>query len=140
MNIIQKEINLKERSRGFHVITDEIISKLPEIKNVKTGIANIFLKHTSASISINENADPDVRLDMEDYYNYTVPENLPFYRHTAEGPDDMTSHIKSSLLGNSLTVTISNGKFNLGTWQVIYLCEHRNNGGIRKILMTIIVD
>lgn len=137
MQIIQKEIRLGARQRGFHLITDEIIRSLPEIKQVKKGIAHIFIQHTSASLSINENADPDVRVDMESYFNRYVPENAPFYTHTAEGSDDMPGHIKASLLGSSLSVPVTNGQFNLGTWQGIYLCEHRSRGGARKLVITI---
>ena len=136
--IIQKEINLKPRARGFHLITDEIISQIIEIKKIQIGIANIFLKHTSASLSINENADPTVRSDMEKYFNKSVPESdAKFYDHTLEGTDDMTSHIKSTIIGTSLNIPITNGKLNLGTWQGIYLCEHRNYAGSRKIVITL---
>jgi len=138
--IIQKEITLKSRGRGFHLITEEIISQLPALDKISKGIAHIFIKHTSASLSINENADSTVRTDMETYFNKIVPENASFYQHTLEGTDDMTSHIKSSLLGSSITVPITNGKFNLGTWQGIYLCEHRNHGGPREIVVTIISE
>lgn len=134
----QKEITLKSRSRGFHIITDEIESQIPELSKIKTGIAHIFIKHTSASLTINENASPDVRSDMEKHFNKIVPENAPYYDHTLEGSDDMPAHIKASMLGSSLTVPVSNGSFNLGTWQGIYLCEHRNYGGSRKIVVTII--
>lgn len=136
--IIQKEITLKSRGRGFHLITEEIVSQLPSLDKVSRGIAHIFIKHTSASLSINENADPTVRTDMETYFNKIVPENAPFYQHTMEGSDDMTSHIKSSLLGSSISIPITNGRFNLGTWQGIYLCEHRNHGGSRRIAVTVI--
>lgn len=136
--IIQKEITLKPRGRGFHLITEEIVSQLPSLDKVSRGIAHIFIKHTSASLSINENADPTVRTDMETYFNKIVPENAPFYQHTMEGSDDMTSHIKSSLLGSSISIPITNGRFNLGTWQGIYLCEHRNHGGSRRIAVTVI--
>lgn len=136
--IIQKEINLKPRDRGFHLITDEILSQIIEIKKIQIGIANIFLKHTSASLSINENADPTVRSDMEKYFNKSVPESdAKFYDHTLEGTDDMTSHIKSTIIGTSLNIPITNGKLNLGTWQGIYLCEHRNYAGSRKIVVTL---
>ncbi len=138
--ILQKEITLKARERGFHLITDEIVSQLPSLDKVSIGIAHIFIKHTSASLSINENADPTVRTDMETYFNKIVPENAPFYQHTMEGSDDMTSHIKSSLLGSSISVPVTNGRFNLGTWQGIYLCEHRNYGGSRKIVVTLIYE
>ena len=138
--ILQKEITLKPRGRGFHLITEEIVSQLPSLDKVSIGIAHIFIKHTSASLTINENADPTVRTDMENYFNRIVPENAPFYQHTMEGSDDMTSHIKSSLLCSSLTIPITKGRFNLGTWQGIYLCEHRNRGGARKIVVTIISE
>jgi secondary thiamine-phosphate synthase enzyme len=136
--IIQKEILLKPKSRGFHLITNEIISLVPEIKEITAGIAHIFIKHTSASLTINENADPTVRSDMETYFNKIVPESATYFQHTLEGTDDMTSHIKASILGNSVTVPVSHGSFNLGTWQGIYLCEHRNHGGAREIIVTII--
>ena len=135
---IQKEIRLKPKSRGFHLITNEIISQVPEIKEITAGIVHIFIKHTSASLTINENADPTVRLDMETYFNRIVPESASYFQHTLEGKDDMTSHIKSSILGNSVTVPVSNGDLNFGTWQGIYLCEHRNHGGSREIVVTII--
>jgi secondary thiamine-phosphate synthase enzyme len=134
---IQKEFYLNERKRGFHLITDEILENVPELKEVKTGIMHVFIKHTSASLSINENADPTVRLDFESHFNRYVPEKAPYYEHDSEGPDDMPAHIKASLLGSSVSVPISNGKPNLGTWQGIYLCEHRNRGGRRKIVVTL---
>ena len=136
--IIQKEILLKSKAQGFHLITNEIISLVPEIKEITAGIAHIFIKHTSASLTINENADPTVRSDMETYFNKIVPESATYFQHTLEGTDDMTSHIKASILGNSVTVPVSQGSFNLGTWQGIYLCEHRNHGGAREIIVTII--
>lgn len=136
--IIQKEINLKPRARGFHLVTEEILSQILEIKKIRVGIVNIFLKHTSASLSINENADPTVRSDMEKYFNKSVPESdAKFYDHTLEGTDDMTSHIKSTIIGTSLNIPITNGKLNLGTWQGIYLCEHRNYASSRKIVVTL---
>ena len=134
----QTEITLKARPRGFHLITGEILSQVPEIKKIKTGLVNIFIKHTSASLTINENVSPDVRTDMESHFNVMVPENAPYYEHTLEGPDDMPAHIKASLLGASLTIPVSNGRLNLGTWQGIYLCEHRDYGGARKIVVTVI--
>jgi secondary thiamine-phosphate synthase enzyme len=135
---IQKEITLKPRPRGFHLITTEILMNLPELKNIKTGIAHIFIQHTSASLTINENADPSVRADMETYFNHSVPESdAKYYQHTAEGLDDMTSHIKASLLGSSVTIPVTNGELNLGIWQGIYLCEHRNHGCARRIVITI---
>ncbi len=123
----QKTIRLRARSRGFHLITREIEEQIPELSRIKTGLAHAFIQHTSAGLTINENADPTVREDFETFFNRTVPEDMSLYRHTLEGPDDMTSHIKSSLLGNSVTIPITNGRFNLGTWQGIYLCEHRNH-------------
>ena len=137
MKVIQKEFLLKPRSKGFHIITSEILQHIPELSTINQGLANIFIKHTSASLSINENADPSVRTDMETHFNIMVPEDADHYEHTFEGPDDMTSHIKTSILGSSLTIPITNGKLNLGTWQGIYLCEHRNHGGSRKIAVTI---
>ena len=134
---LQKEIILKQRNKGFHLVTDEILSSIPEIKTMKIGLVHFLLKHTSASLTLNENADPDVRVDMKNYFNELVPENKKYYEHTSEGPDDMPAHIKSSLLGNSVTIPITDGRLNLGTWQGIYLCEHRNHGGSRKILITI---
>jgi secondary thiamine-phosphate synthase enzyme len=137
MSFIQKEFYLKPRERGFHLITNEILNNIPEIKNIKTGIANIFIQHTSASLTINENADPTVREDMETHFNKMVPEEGNYYQHTFEGLDDMTSHIKCSILGSSITIPVKDGKLNLGTWQGIYLCEHRNHGGKRKLVVTL---
>lgn len=133
----QKEITLSPKSRGFHLITGEITSKLEKLSEIKTGIAHIFIKHTSAGLTINENADPSVRRDFETHFNRMVPEDMSLFEHTLEGADDMTSHLKSSILGHSVTVPISNGRFNLGTWQGIYLCEHRNRGGSRKLVVTL---
>ncbi|HSD62995.1 MAG TPA: secondary thiamine-phosphate synthase enzyme YjbQ [Ignavibacteriaceae bacterium] len=138
MQCIQKEIIIKSRRRGFHLITEEILEQLDEIKTIKAGTAQIFIKHTSASLTINENADPSVRSDMEKHFNKMVPENTPYFDHNTEGSDDMPAHIKSVLLGSSISIPILNGDFNLGTWQGIYLCEHRNRGGNRKIVITII--
>lgn len=137
MSWYQKEISLEPRKRGFHLITNEIINKVSEIRKIKTGIAQIFIKHTSASLSINENASPDVRSDMEKHFNKMVPENAPYYEHNLEGSDDMPAHIKTSILGSSLTIPIKDGDLNLGTWQGIYLCEHRNHGGSRRLVVTI---
>lgn len=139
--ILQKEITLKARPRGFHLVTSEIVSQLPELSKISVGIAHILIKHTSASLTINENADPSVRADMETYFNKVVPESdARYYEHTLEGADDMTSHIKASILGSSVTVPITNGRFNLGTWQGIYLCEHRNHSGARRIIITIMSE
>ncbi len=134
---LQKEIYLQARPRGFHLITGEIIDEVHELKDFNIGLLNIFIKHTSASLTINENADPTVRQDFESYFNNTVRENETYYLHTDEGPDDLPAHLKSSILGNSLTIPISGGKLNLGTWQGIYLCEHRNHGGSRRIVLTL---
>lgn len=136
--IIQKEIILKPKQRGFYLITDEIVSQLNDLDKFCSGLAHIFIKHTSASLTINENVDPAVRTDMESFFNKIVPENATYFEHTLEGTDDMTSHLKNSILGSSIIVPITNGKLNLGTWQGIYLCEHRNYGGARKIVVTVI--
>jgi secondary thiamine-phosphate synthase enzyme len=133
----QTQITLSSKPRGYHIITEEVLSGIPEIKDIKTGIAHIFIKHTSASITINENADPSVRRDFLTHFKRMIPEDTSLYEHTLEGPDDMTSHIKSSLLDSSLSIPITNGKLNLGTWQGIYLCEHRNNGGRRRLVVTL---
>ena len=138
MQIIQKEIVLSPKPRGFHLITWEIIEALPELKDITVGTANIFIKHTSASLTINENVSPEVKTDLENYFNRLVPDSLPYFQHTLEGPDDMSAHVKSSMLGYSLTLPVTDGSFNLGIWQGIYLCEHRNNGGRRKLVVTVI--
>jgi len=134
---IQKEILLQPRQRGFHLITDEVINNIPELIDISIGSLSIFIKHTSASLTINEDADPTVRIDFESHFNEAVPENAPYYRHTIEGSEDMPAHLKSSIIGSSITVPISDGKLNLGTWQGIYLCEHRNKKPTRKIVITI---
>ncbi|MEX1381797.1 secondary thiamine-phosphate synthase enzyme YjbQ [Lutibacter sp.] len=136
MEFYQKEISLKPVTRGFHLITSEIISALPQIKNFKIGQLQVFIKHTSASLTINENADPTVRTDFESHFNKMVPENMSYYIHTYEGADDMPAHIKGSLLGSSIQIPITNGNLNLGVWQGIYLCEHRDYGGSRKLVVT----
>ncbi|APG58948.1 secondary thiamine-phosphate synthase enzyme YjbQ [Christiangramia salexigens] len=136
MKIFQNEISLKPRSRGFHLITEEIKSQFDEIQTIDVGFLHIFIKHTSAGLAINENADPTVREDFESHFNRMVPENQPYYKHTLEGPDDMPAHIKSSLTGTSLQIPITKGALNLGTWQGIYLCEHRNEGGSRNVILT----
>ena len=136
MEFYQTEIRLRPRSRGFHLITDEIVDQFPEIKEFDVGFLQIFIKHTSAGLSINENADPTVREDFESHFNEMVPEDQPYYKHTMEGSDDMPAHIKSSLMGNSLQIPITDGELNLGTWQGIYLCEFRNRGGSRKVVLT----
>ena len=133
----QKHVRLDEKSRGFHLITEEIILKVPEIASMRFGVAHFFIRHTSASLSINENADPTVRSDLEAHLNQMVPENAPYYQHTYEGPDDMPAHIKASLLGNSVSIPIEKGTLALGTWQGIYLGEHRKQGGKREIIVTL---
>ncbi len=137
MIFLQKSILLTPKRRGFHLITKELERNLPEISKIKEGLANLFLQHTSASLTINENYDPSVRYDMENYFNNLVPEDTPYFTHTLEGSDDMPAHIKSSILGVSLNVPITNGRFALGTWQGIYLNEHRDSGGSRRVLATI---
>jgi secondary thiamine-phosphate synthase enzyme len=134
---LQREIMLRPRPRGFHLITGEVESELPELRSVQVGIANLFLRHTSASLTLNENASPDVRRDFEAYFNDAVPEDAPFWTHTVEGPDDMPAHIKASLLGPSLSLPVSRGRLALGTWQGVYLCEHRDRGGPRSLLVTL---
>ena len=133
----QKEITIKNKNKGFHLITNEIIQNFKELPKVSTGILHLFIKHTSASLTINENYSQQVRNDFETHFNKMVPEGAQHYTHLEEGPDDMPAHIKSSILGNTLTIPISNGNLNLGTWQGIYLCEHRYNCDARKILLTL---
>jgi secondary thiamine-phosphate synthase enzyme len=134
---IQKEFQLKAKARGFHLVTDEILQQLPELTQVKVGLLNILIKHTSAALTINENADPTVRKDFESFFNRAVPEDEPFYLHRDEGSDDLPAHLKASLLGASLNIPITDGRLNLGIWQGIYLCEHRNYGGSRSLVLTI---
>ena len=134
---IQKTITLSPKSRGFHIITHDVLENIPEIKDFKTGILQLFIKHTSASLTINENADPTVRTDFESHFNMLAPENQSYYQHTFEGSDDMPAHLKASLLGSSVSIPITDGRLNLGTWQGIYLCEHRNRGSERKLIITI---
>ena len=134
---IQKTFSIPSQSRGFHLITDEVLRNIDEIKKIKTGILHLFIKHTSASLTINEDADPTVRADFESHFNQIVPENQPYYKHTFEGSDDMPAHLKASLLDSSVSIPISNGKLVLGTWQGIYLCEHRNHGGSRNLVATV---
>jgi len=136
MKIYQQTVNLRERRRGFHLITDEVIHALPQIGDIKAGMCQVFIQHTSASLCINENADQTVRQDFEMYFNKAVPENDPDYRHDDEGPDDMPAHLKAAILGSSVSIPIRNGRLALGTWQGIYLCEHRNYGHRRSIVIT----
>ncbi len=136
MKTFQKTLRLSAYSRGFHLITSEVTKALPEIKEIDVGMLQVFIQHTSASLTINENADPTVRSDFESHMNEMIPENASYYQHTYEGPDDMPAHIKASLLGSSVQIPITNGRLNLGTWQGIYLCEHRNYGGSRNLVLT----
>ncbi len=136
MEIFQKEIRLRPQKRGMHLITGEVLHAFPEVNQLQTGILQVFIKHTSASLTINENADPTVRADFENHLNVLVPEGASYYVHTYEGPDDMPAHIKASLLGSSVQIPITNGRPNLGTWQGIYLCEHRDNAQGRKLVLT----
>jgi len=134
---LQKQVSLAPKSRGFHLVTDEILALVPELKSVEVGLAHFFIQHTSASLSINENADSSVRRDMEAHFRVMVPDDADYYEHTFEGPDDITAHIKSSLLGAGLTVPVNRGRLCLGTWQGLYLAEHRTQGGARSIVVTI---
>ena len=134
---LQKNIMVGPCSRGFHIITDLIINEVPEIEKINIGVLHLFIKHTSASLTLNENADQTVRQDFESHFNELVPENQSYYQHTFEGPDDMPAHLKASILGSSVSVPISKGQLNLGTWQGIYLCEHRNKAYERKMVATI---
>ncbi|RME48837.1 MAG: YjbQ family protein [Deltaproteobacteria bacterium] len=137
MSWFQKEIVLSPKPRGFHLITEEIVGELPELSDFLVGLAHIFLCHTSASLTVNENACRDVRGDFERHFDVMVPEDAPYYRHTLEGSDDMPAHLKASLLGCHLTLPVTQGRLNLGRWQGIYLCEHRNHGGPRKLIVTL---
>ncbi|GHG77808.1 hypothetical protein GCM10010919_33730 [Alishewanella longhuensis] len=134
---LQKELSLQARKRGFHLITDEVLRQLPQLEQFSVGICHIFIKHSSASLTINENADPTVRQDFEQFFNQAVPENEPYYTHTCEGSDDLPAHIKSSLLGSSVSIPITDGNLCLGTWQGIYLAEHRNHAGSRRLVVTL---
>jgi secondary thiamine-phosphate synthase enzyme len=136
MRFFQKEISLKSYTRGFHLITNVVLNAIPEIVQIEIGHIQVFIKHTSASLTINENADPTVRMDFESHMNEMVPENQFYYKHTFEGSDDMPAHIKASILGASISIPITNGRPNLGTWQGIYLCEHRNSASGRRIVIT----
>lgn len=137
MSWFQREIQLRPYPRGFHLITREIQEGLPEIKEVRTGLLHVFIKHTSAGLTLNENADPSVRVDFEHHINAMVPEGAAYYTHTVEGPDDMPAHIKASLMGSSLLLPVSRGRLNLGAWQGVYLCEHRNHAAGRHLVLTL---
>ncbi|WP_222983696.1 secondary thiamine-phosphate synthase enzyme YjbQ [Flagellimonas meishanensis] len=136
MDFYQSELQLKPFSRGFHLITEFIVDAMPQIRNIQVGMMHVFIKHTSASLTVNENADPTVRMDFESHINKMVPENAPYYIHNYEGPDDMPAHIKASLMGASVQIPITKGRLNLGTWQGIYLCEHRDCASGRKLVLT----
>ncbi|MFC3033648.1 secondary thiamine-phosphate synthase enzyme YjbQ [Pseudoalteromonas fenneropenaei] len=137
MSWYQTTITLKPRSRGFHLIDNELLNQLPQLQHYRCGLLTLFLQHTSASLTINENADPTVRMDMESHFNHFVPERQSYYRHDYEGDDDMPAHIKSSILGVTVTIPVADGRLQLGTWQGIYLGEHRDQGGARKIIATL---
>ena len=134
---LQREIALRARPRGFHLVTDEVVAGVPELRGVEAGLAHLFIRHTSASLTLNENASPDVRADFASWFDRAVPEDAPYWTHTQEGPDDMPAHVKASLLGASLSLPIAGGRLALGTWQGIYLGEHRDRGGSRRLLVTI---
>ncbi|WP_299772279.1 secondary thiamine-phosphate synthase enzyme YjbQ [uncultured Pseudoteredinibacter sp.] len=134
---LQKSISLKAKPRGFHIITDDIVRALPELASINVGLLHVFIKHSSASLTVNENADPTVRQDFESYFNQSVKENEPYYRHTYEGSDDMPAHLKASLLGSSVSIPIADGDLLLGTWQGVYLGEHRNYAGGRELVLTL---
>ena len=133
----QHTLSLKPRPRGFHLITDEVLSAIPELADLRVGLLHVFIHHTSASLTLNENASPEVRRDFERQMNRTVPDGAPYFEHTLEGPDDMPAHIKASLLGSSLTLPVKAGRAVMGTWQGIYLCEHRDRGGARTVTITL---
>ena len=134
---LQREIELRARPRGFHLVTDEVVGALPELRELGVGVCHLFIRHTSASLTLNENASPDVRRDFETWFNAAVPESFGGWTHTFEGDDDMPAHIKASLLGPSLTIPVRDGGLALGTWQGVYLCEHRDSGGARSLLVTV---
>jgi secondary thiamine-phosphate synthase enzyme len=134
---VQREIRLTARPRGFHLITDEVLDALPELRAVRVGLLHLFIRHTSASLTLNENASPDVRRDFEAFFNEAVPEHARYWTHTIEGPDDMPAHIKASVLGPALSLPVNAGRLALGTWQGVYLCEHRDHGGARSLVATL---
>jgi secondary thiamine-phosphate synthase enzyme len=134
---VQREVTLEARPRGFHLVTREVVEALPELSQMRVGLANLFVRHTSASLALNENASPDVRRDFRSFFDAAVPEDAPYWTHTLEGPDDMPAHVKAALLGGSLTIPIADGELALGTWQGVYLCEHRDSGGPRSVVATL---
>ena len=133
---IQREITLRARPRGFHLVTDEVIDGVPELSQVGVGLVTVFIQHTSAGLTLNENASPDVRRDFAAWFDRAVPDGADYFSHTLEGPEDMPAHVKASLLGSSVTIPVADGRLALGTWQGIYLCEHRNDGGPRRLIVT----
>ncbi len=133
----QRRVSLRPRGRGFHLVTDEILEQVPELRGVRVGLAHLFMQHTSASLTINENADPSVRSDMEAHFNRQVPDGAPYFTHTLEGDDDMAAHLKATMIGAGLTIPVADGRLALGTWQGIYLCEHRDHGGSRRVVVTL---
>ena len=133
----QHEVVLDPRPRGFHLVTDEVVRGVPELSSLRVGLMHVFIRHTSAALTVNENADPSVRRDFRAWFDRAVPDDADYFEHTLEGPDDMTSHVKASLLGPSLTLPVSGGRLALGTWQGIYLCEHRERGGARRLVVTV---
>ena len=135
---VQRVIELASRPRGFHLVIEEVLAALPELSDVRTGLLHLLIQHTSASLSLNENASPDVRRDLETWFDHAVPERAPYWTHTVEGPDDMPAHVKAALLGPSLTIPVAGGELALGTWQGIYLCEHRERGGSRSVVATLL--
>ena len=135
---VQREITLRARPRGFHLVTDEVLGEVPELRRLRVGLAQVFIRHTSASLTLNENASPDVRRDFEAWFDEAVPEGARYWTHTVEGPDDMPAHVKASLLGPALSLPVRDGRLALGTWQGVYLCEHRDRGGPRALLVTLV--
>jgi secondary thiamine-phosphate synthase enzyme len=134
---IQREVTLRPRPRGFHLITRDVLAAVPELERLRVGLLHVFIRHTSASLTLNENASPDVRADFESHFNAVVPEDAAYWTHTIEGPDDMPAHIKAALMGPSLSLPVSGGRLAVGTWQGIYLCEHRDDGGARSLILTL---
>jgi secondary thiamine-phosphate synthase enzyme len=134
---LQRDVRLRPRSRGFHLVTDEVVGAVPELREVRVGLAHVFMRHTSASLTLNENASPDVRRDFAAWFDREVPDGAEYFAHTLEGPDDMPAHLKTSLTGSSLVLPVRDGALALGTWQGIYLCEHRDSGGPRSLLVTV---
>ncbi|MCL5049737.1 MAG: secondary thiamine-phosphate synthase enzyme YjbQ [Firmicutes bacterium] len=137
MPVQQTTLSIRPKPRGFHLITRDIEQALQQFGKVEAGLLHVFIQHTSASLTINEDADPSVRQDFESHFNHMVPENAPYYLHTDEGPDDMPAHLKASLLGSSVTLPVTDGRLNVGTWQGVYLCEHRNHAGARRLVLTL---